>query len=410
MRQREYPTCIVTNRAAGGLRAGHPWLYESDLRQAPHSAQAGDIVDVLSPRGKYLGSGFFSPASKIRIRVFSQNANDTFDAAFWQRRVHYALVYRKAVLRRPEDFSACRLIFGEADQFPGLTVDRFCDVLVAQVSSVGMERYKDCIFSALVQELRAQGEEIHHLYERNDAAVRRAEGLEPRCGFWCGEGLTNGNGIVEIKENGIRYTIDYIIGQKTGFFLDQKYNRAAVAHLARGRRVLDCFTHTGAFALNAVRGGAEHVTAVDISADAMEQARYNAALNDMAEHMEFVTADVFAYLEQLQKDAKKGTYDFIILDPPAFTKSQGTVQSAFRGYLQINTAAMRLVRRGGLLASCSCSHFMTRENFEQMLREAAYDAGVHLRLIEQRAQAPDHPILFGVPQTEYLKFYLFQVV
>lgn len=409
MKKREYPVCIVTNRASGSVRAGHPWLSESDIRSMSAEVAPGDIVDVLNPRGKYLGSGFYNPISKIRVRIFSTNANDTFDDAFWERRVRYALSYRRSVLHAADDFACCRLIFGEADFFPGLTVDRFSDVLVAQIASVGTERIKDCIFRALVRQLRAQGQTIHCLYERNDAAVRRAEGLEPRCGFWTGEGLTNGNGIVTIPENGIQYAVDYIIGQKTGFFLDQKYNRLAVAALAKGRRVLDCFTHTGAFALNAVAGGAEHVTAVDISQDAMEQARQNALLNRMTEKIEFVTADVFAYLEK-QLQAGKGAFDFVILDPPAFTKSKSTVDSAARGYRQINTQAMRLLERGGYLASCSCSHFMTPDRFEQMLREAAYDAGVHLRLIEQRAQAPDHPVLFGAPQTEYLKFYLFQVV
>ena len=409
MKKREYPVCIVTNRASGSVRAGHPWLSESDIRSMSAEVAPGDIVDVLNPRGKYLGSGFYNPISKIRVRIFSTNANDTFDDAFWERRVRYALSYRRSVLYAADDFACCRLIFGEADFFPGLTVDRFSDVLVAQIASVGTERIKDCIFRALVRQLRAQGQTIHCLYERNDAAVRRAEGLEPRCGFWTGEGLTNGNGIVTITENGIQYAVDYIIGQKTGFFLDQKYNRLAVAALAKGRRVLDCFTHTGAFALNAVAGGAEHVTAVDISQDAMEQARQNALLNRMTEKIEFVTADVFAYLEK-QLQAGKGAFDFVILDPPAFTKSKSTVDSAERGYRQINTQAMRLLERGGYLASCSCSHFMTADRFEQMLREAAYDAGVHLRLIEQRAQAPDHPVLFGAPQTEYLKFYLFQVV
>ena len=409
MKKREYPVCIVTNRASGSVRAGHPWLSESDIRSMSAEVAPGDIVDVLNPRGKYLGSGFYNPISKIRVRIFSTNANDTFDDAFWERRVRYALSYRRSVLHAADDFACCRLIFGEADFFPGLTVDRFSDVLVAQIASVGTERIKDCIFRALVRQLRAQGQTIHCLYERNDAAVRRAEGLEPRCGFWTGEGLTNGNGIVTITENGIQYAVDYIIGQKTGFFLDQKYNRLAVAALAKGRRVLDCFTHTGAFALNAVAGGAEHVTAVDISQDAMEQARQNALLNRMTGKIEFVTADVFAYLEK-QLQAGKGAFDFVILDPPAFTKSKSTVDSAARGYRQINTQAMRLLERGGYLASCSCSHFMTPDRFEQMLHEAAYDAGVHLRLIEQRAQAPDHPVLFGAPQTEYLKFYLFQVV
>lgn len=411
MKTRNHPFCVVNDRTVGTVRAGHPWVFGTDVLSVSGEIENGDIVDVVSRRGnRYLGSGFYNANSKMRIRVFSNNASDTYDDTFWERRVRYAVAYRKTVLHTKEDFACTRLIFGDADRFPGLTVDRFGPVLVAQVLSLGMERIKNTVFSALVRVLREEGETVTSLYERNDVAVRELEGLEPRCGFWCGEGLEPGNGIVEITENGIRYTVDYITGQKTGFFLDQKYNRLAAARLAKGRRVLDCFTHTGAFALNCIAAGAAHVTAVDISEDAIRMTRENAELNGFSpDVIDYRADDVFRLLTELREAGRKD-YDYIILDPPAFTKSAETVDSAFRGYREINREAMRLLPRGGYLATCSCSHFMSAEQFERMLREAAYDAGVNLRQIECRRQAPDHPILFGVPQTEYLKFYLFQVV
>ena len=322
--------------------------------------------------------------------------------------MRYAIDYRRTVMPG-EDFSCCRLIFGEADGFPGLTIDRFGDVLVAQVLSLGMEKRKQVIFAAVVHTLREMGEKIRLLYERSDGALREKEGLEPFVGFFEMEDLlTEDEGKVEILENGIRYLIDYKDGQKTGFFLDQKYNRAAVARIAAGKTVLDCFTHTGAFALNAAKGGAKTGTAVDISAFALECAAENARRSGI-EGVEFVCADVFDHLKTL---AERGghPYDFIILDPPAFTKSRDTAKSAYRGYLEINRTAMQLLPRGGYLATCSCSHFMRDSYFKQMLNEAAAAAGVQLRQIEGRQQAPDHPILWNVPETDYLKFYVFQVV
>ncbi|MBR5981579.1 MAG: class I SAM-dependent rRNA methyltransferase, partial [Firmicutes bacterium] len=367
----------------------------------------GGLVDVVSLKGKYLGTGFLSESSKIRIRLISRNANDTFDEAFWRRRLSYAWNYRKTVMR--DDISACRVIFGEADQFPGLTVDRYGDILVTQTLSLGMEKLKDLIFPLLVKVLREDGQEISGIFERNAVAIRALEGLEENKGWYVlpGEEPPE-SAVTEIVENGIRYKVDVENGQKTGFFLDQKYNRLEVARLARGHRVLDCFTHTGSFAMNAVVGGAERATAVDVSASAIEMAKENAALNGMTDRMDFIVADVFDLLPKLEEEGSP--YDFIILDPPAFTKSRKTINNALRGYKEINKRAMHLLPRGGYLATCSCSHFADEEHFKAMLAEAAAEAGVSLRQIEGRKQSPDHPILWGVPETDYLKFFLFQVV
>ena len=405
--EREYARFTVSAKAERALRTGHPWVYGEEVTAVDGSYQPGDIVDVRSGKGRWLGSGFVNGHSKIRVRVISRNANDRFDEAFFRRRIRYALEYRKNVMG--SDFSACRLIFGEADQFPGLTVDRFGDILVAEVLSLGMDRRKGLLFRLLAEELTDMGETVSAIYERSDSPLRAKEGLENFVGFADIPGLRcDLNGHVTISENGILYDVDYFNGQKTGFFLDQKYNRLAAARLAPGKRVLDCFTHTGAFALNAAKAGAESVTAVDISADAVAQARHNAALNGLSDRMEFLQADVF----QLLTDAAKGPtrWDYIILDPPAFTKSSSTVDAAYRGYREINRRAMQLLPRGGYLATCSCSHFMPAPKFTEMLRDAASDASVSLRQIEARQQAPDHPILWGVPETDYLKFYLFQVV
>ena len=363
-------------------------------------------MDAVSEKGKYLGTGFVSRESKIRVRLISRNANDRFDEAFWQRRIQYAWDYRKTVMAG--DISCCRVIFGEADGFPGLTVDRFSNILVTQTLSVGMEKIKPMLLPLLVQVLRQDGQKIDGIFERNDVAIRELEGLEQNKG-WFDMGEPFPDTVTEICENGVYYRVDVENGQKTGFFLDQKYNRLAVARLAKGRRVLDCFTHTGSFALNAALGGAERVTAVDISASAIEMAKENARRNGLTDRMDFLVADVFDLLPELAAKGK-APYDFIILDPPAFTKSRKTVDSAQRGYKEINMRALRLLPRGGYFATASCSHFMPSEQFVRMLRSAALDAGVELRQIEARQQAPDHPILWNVPETDYLKFYLFQVV
>ena len=404
--ERNFPRCIITTKGTRWVEQGHPWIYEAEVLREEGECENGGLVDAVSEKGKYLGTGFLSRQSKIRVRLLSHNANDRFDEAFWRRRIQYAWDYRKTVMG--EDISCCRVIFGEADGFPGLTVDRFSNILVTQTLSIGMERIKGMLFPLLVQVLREDGQEIQGIYERNDVAIRALEGMEQGKG-WFPLGEPTPDTVTEICENGIYYRVDVENGQKTGFFLDQKYNRLAVGKLAKGRRVLDCFTHTGSFALNAALGGAEHVTAVDISASAIDMARANARRNGLEEKMDFLVADVFDLLPELAAKGK-APYDFIILDPPAFTKSRKTVESAQRGYKEINLRALKLLPRGGYFATASCSHFMPSEQFVRMLRSAALDAGVELRQIEARQQAPDHLILWNVPETDYLKFYLFQVV
>ena len=363
----------------------------------------------ISDKDRYLGTGFANDISKIRVRIVSRNANDRFDDAFWQRRVKYALDYRRTVMGET-DFSCCRLIFGDADEMPGLTVDRYSDVLVAQTLCYGMDQVKPVIFKALVDELKAMGVTIRGIYERNDVKVRELDGMEQYKGWYEADFLPEpGSVITTIEENGIRYDIDVENGQKTGFFLDQKYNRLAVAKIAAGKHVLDCFTHTGAFALNAAKGGAASVTAVDVSQEAVDMTTTNIQRNGLADIVTAKQANVFDLLTEMAEQ-KNRDYDFIILDPPAFTKSGHTVHNAIRGYKEINLKAMKLLPRGGYLATCSCSHFMRDDLFRQMLHDAAKDAGVHLRQIEGRQQSPDHPILWNVPETNYLKFYLFQVV
>lgn len=406
--QRPYPQITITPKGEAALVGGHPWVYEGEVTGLSGPVSDGQLVDVISRRGSWLGCGFFNSRSRIRVRVLSRNPNDRFDRAFWRRRIQYAWDYRKTVMG-PEDSRCCRVIFGEADGFPGLTVDRFESVLVAQVLCLGMELIKEELFSLLLEVLRSDGQDVVGVYERNDVAIRDLEGMEQGKGWHPVDGEKAPDfTAVDIEENGIRYTVDFENGQKTGFFLDQKYNRQAVAKLARGRTVLDCFTHTGSFALNAARGGAKHVTAVDVSEFAVACARENARRNGLSDVMECVAANVFDLLPQLEQQPKR--YDFIILDPPAFTKSRKTTQRAMTGYKEINYRAMRLLPRGGYLATCSCSHFATEELFLKMLRSAARDAGVQLRQIEARQQCCDHPILWGVEETNYLKFYLFQVV
>lgn len=406
--ERAYPRFTITAKGTRWVEGGHPWIYAQEIVSAPEGVENGALVDAVSEKGKYLGSGFFSRESKIRIRLLSRNANDRFDADFWRRRIRYAWDYRKTVMGA--DVSCCRVIFGEADGFPGLTVDRFESLLVTQTLSVGMERIKEMLFPLLVEVLAEDGVVIDGVFERNDAAIRALEGMEQGKGWFPLEGRdVPASAVTEICENGVYYRVDVENGQKTGFFLDQKYNRRAAAALAPGRRVLDCCTHTGAFALNCAQAGAEHVTAVDISKDAVELTRRNAALNNLSDRVDVQQADVFDLLTTLAQE-KKHPYDYIILDPPAFTKSGATVKNAYRGYKEINLKAMKLLPRGGYLATCSCSHFMTPNLFCQMLREAAADAAVSLRQIEDRRQSPDHPILWGVPETNYLKFFLFQVI
>ncbi|MDY5008714.1 class I SAM-dependent rRNA methyltransferase [Candidatus Allofournierella merdipullorum] len=406
--ERPYPAYTVTPKAEAAILKGHPWVYADEITAAPaQPPENGAVVDVLSSRGRYLGSGLLSEASKIRVRLLGRNANDRYDEAFWRRRIEYAWAYRKAIYPA-EDLQCCRVVFGEADGLPGLTVDRFGPILSVQILSYGMDRRKELLARLLAETLAADGEVIEGVFLRNDAALREKEGLSEGKGWLEVPGLVHPEKAETIiTENGVRYHVDVENGQKTGFFLDQKLNRRRVAQLAKGRRVLDCFTHTGSFALNAAFGGAGHVTAVDVSEAAVEMARANAVLNGLEGRMDFVCADVFDLLPGLEG---KCDYDFIILDPPAFTKSRKTAANAMRGYKEINYRAMKLLPRGGILATASCSHFATPVMFEAMLADAARDAGRQLRQIEARQQAPDHPILWNVEETNYLKFYLFQVV
>ena len=406
--ERPYPAYTVTPKAEAAILKGHPWVYADEITAAPDTApENGAVVDVLSRKGRYLGSGLLSEASKIRVRLLSRNANDRFDKDFWRRRIEYAWAYRKAIYP-VEDLQCCRVVFGEADSLPGVTVDRFGPILSVQILSYGMEKRKELLARLLVETLQADGQVIEGVFLRNDVALREKEGLSEGKGWLEVPGLVHPEKAETIiTENGVRYHVDVENGQKTGFFLDQKLNRRRVAQLAKGRRVLDCFTHTGSFALNAAFGGAEHVTAVDVSEAAVEMARANAVLNGLEGRMDFICADVFDLLPGLEG---KHDYDFIILDPPAFTKARKTAANAMRGYKEINYRAMKLLPRGGILATASCSHFATPAMFEKMLADAAQDAGRQLRQIEARQQAPDHPILWNVEETNYLKFYLFQVV
>ena len=404
--ERPYPFVTIDARGTKRAQEGHPWVFDNEITAQEGTPEDGALCDVRSPKGRYLGTGYYNSHSKIRVRLLSQNANDKFDQAFFARRAQYAWDYRKTVMG--PDVDSCRVIFGEADRFPGLTVDKFGDILVTQTLCLGTELRKDWIFPALVQAMEAGGQPIRGIYQRNDVKIRELEGLEQNKGWYplAGKPLPESTQ-TEIVENGIRYLVDFENGQKTGFFLDQKYNRLQVAKLARGKRVLDCFTHTGSFALNAAYGGAEHVTAVDVSQAAVDMARANAQRNGLEGRMDFVCTDVFELLPTLE-----GThnYDFIILDPPAFTKARKTAANAMRGYKEINYRAMKLLPRGGYLATASCSHFATEEMFIKMLKSAAADAGRQLRQIEVRQQAPDHPILWNVEETNYLKFFLFQVI
>lgn len=403
--KREYPAVIVTEKCRKRTAYGHPWIYDNEIiRSEP--VPDGELADVISEKNRYIGTGFFNSRSKIRVRIISRNPNDKFDGDFFRRRLNYAYSYRKNVMSR-EDMTACRLIFGEADGFTGLTVDRFGGLLSVQILSLGIEKRRDIILPALLDILKADGEEINGIFLRNDVNIRALEGMnEEKCWYFRNNGVSS---VTEITENGIRYSVDIENGQKTGFFLDQKYNRRAAAGIAAGKKVIDCCTHTGSFALNCAGAGAERVTAADISAAALDSARLNAKLNGLEDKISFVEGDVFDFLRERLENHDRSA-DFIILDPPAFTKSRKKVENASKGYTELNALAMRLLPRGGFLATASCSHFMTEELFEKALSEAAFSSGVSLRIIEKRRQAPDHPILLSVPETMYLKFYLLQII
>ena len=392
---------IVTLKKGEGrmLKSGGLWIFDNEIDKVEGTPEDGSLVEVRDFDGYGMGTGFYNSRSKIRVRMMSRKAGQVIDRDFLRMRVQNAWDYRKKTV----DTSSCRIIFGEADFLPGLVVDKFSDVLVVQSLALGIDRMKEEILSLLVEVLRADGVEIRGIYERSDAKVREQEGLPRQKGFIGAEFPTR----VQIVENGVRYEVDVEDGQKTGFFLDQKYNRLAIQRLCRDARVLDCFTHTGSFALNAGIAGASSVLGVDASQLAVDQARINAELNGLSDRVQFQCADVFDLLPELERQGEQ--FDVVILDPPAFAKSRASVKNATRGYRDINLRGMKLVRDGGYLATCSCSHFMTYELFTQTIAQAARSAHVRLRQVEYRTQAPDHPILWAADESYYLKFYIFQV-
>ena len=392
---------IVTLKKGEGrtLKAGGAWVYDNEIESILGSFENGDVVTVHDFDGYCMGCGYINTRSKITVRLLSRRKDAVIDEAFLEQRVRDAWEYRRQTI----DTSSCRVIFGEADFLPGIVVDKFSDVLVVESLALGIDRWKVTIVNALKKVMAEDGIHIRGVYERSDARVRRQEGMERVKGF-IGEPFDTK---VEILENGVRYMVDVEEGQKTGVFLDQKNNRAAIHPFCRGKKVLDCFTHTGSFALNAGIAGADSVLGVDVSQVAIEQAEENARLNHLEEKVRFQCADVFELLPELERAGEK--YDVVILDPPAFTKSRNSVKNAVKGYREINLRGLKLVRDGGFLVTCSCSHFMEPELFSKTLREAAAGAHKRLRQVEFRTQACDHPILWAADQTYYLKFYIFQV-
>lgn len=373
--------------------SGHPWVFRSDIERVEGDFTPGDVVSVMSSRGRFLAKAFYNPQSQIALRIMSLK-DEPIDRAFIFRRVHEAVAYRRSFA----DLRSCRMIFAESDRLPALIVDSFGDVLVLQCLALGMERFKQDVVDALVEELHPMG-----IWERNDVPVRRLEGLEQTTGLLYGQVPDR----VEMVENGVRFLVDVKEGQKTGFFLDQKENRAAIAPFVKGKTVLDCFTHTGSFALHAGHYGASDVTGVDISAYACEFAAENARLNHLEDRVHFVEANAFDLLAQQSRDGVK--YDVVILDPPAFTKTRSAIESATRGYKEINLRAMKMVRPGGYLITCSCSQHILPDAFMKIVLDAAHDARVYLRQVEYRTQGRDHPILPAAPETQYLKCGIFQV-
>ena len=392
-------TATLKKGEGRALKAGGQWIYDNEIDTVTGAYDNGAILAVHDFDGYFMGYGFINVNSKIRIRMLSRRQGTIITPAFLRERVQTAWDYRKDVI----DTSSCRLIFGEADWLPGLTVDKFEDVLVVESLALGMDALKMIVLNALRDVLAADGISIRGIYERSDAKVRSLEGMERYKGFLTEPFDTK----VQIVENGVKFIVDVEDGQKTGFFLDQKNNRAAIRRLCKGRKVLDCFTHTGSFGLNAACAGASSVLAVDASELGLAQAAENAKLNGVEDIISFRCADVFDLLPELENAGE--SYDVVILDPPAFTKSRQATKNAITGYREINIRGLHLVRNGGYLATCSCSHFMEQDLFTQTIREAARSAHKRLRQIEFRTQAPDHPILWGDSESYYLKFYIFQV-
>lgn len=395
----------ITLKKGGGrtLKAGGAWIYDNEIDSVTGDVADGELVHVHDFDGYYMGIGFINRKSKITVRMMSRVKGTQIDDAFIKMRVKNAIDYRMAVIKE-EDRSAFRVIFGEADWLPGIVIDKFADILVVQSLALGIDNFKLKIVEFAREILGEYGYNIRGVYERSDAKVRDLEGMPRIKGFIGDEFETK----VQIEENGVRYIVDVQDGQKTGFFLDQKYNRASIRPICKGARVLDCFTHTGSFALNAGMAGAREVTGVDASELAVKQAAENARLNGIDDIVKFECRDVFELLPELEKKGEK--FDVVILDPPAFTKSRESVKKAVRGYREINLRAMKLVKDGGFLATCSCSHFMEPELFTKTIGEAAHDVHKRLRQVEYRTQCSDHPILWAADESLYLKFYIFQVV
>lgn len=394
---------VILKKGEGRLlKKGGLWIYDNEIDRVELNGENGTIVDVLDFDGYFLGNGFINVNSKIRIRMLTRRSRIGEDISLdelIEKRVKDAWEYRKTVC----DTSSCRIIFGEADFLPGIVIDKFADILVVESLALGIDRLKEKILNEVKKILKNDDIHIRGIYERSDSKVRLEEGLQRYKGFIGDEFDTK----VLISENDVKYYVDVCDGQKTGFFLDQKYNRKAVAGICKDKEVLDCFTHTGSFALNAAKGGAAHVTAVDISQTGIDQARENAELNGLGNKIDFVVSDVFDYLPKVLNEGKK--YDVIILDPPAFTKSRDSVKNASKGYKEINLRAMKILKDGGYLATCSCSHFMTQELFLQAVSSAAKDAHKRIRQVEYRTQGPDHPVLWNSDTSFYLKFLILQV-
>lgn len=392
---------VVLKKGEGrSLKRGGLWIYDNEIASVTGTGENGCLVRVNDFDGYPMGVGFINDNSKIRVRMLSRNKDTEINEDFLRTRVRNAWEYRKKVV----DTSSCRLIFGEADFLPGLTVDKYEDILVVESLALGMDRMKKLVLDLLCDELNKDGVRIRGIYERSDARVRELEGMERVKGF-LSEPF---DPVVQITENGVKYEVDVANGQKTGFFLDQKYNRKAIQGLCKGATVLDCFTHTGSFALNAGYAGAAEVLGVDASELAIKQAERNAALNGLSDRVHFMVADVLDLLPKFAEEGRK--YDVVILDPPAFTKSREATKNAIKGYREINMKGLRLVKEGGYFATCSCSHFMTQELFTETIAQAAQSVHKRLRQVEFRTQAPDHPILWNSEESYYLKFYIFQVV
>lgn len=399
--KRNYPKVVISKEGEQWLDKGQMWMYRNNLESMDEDIENGALVDIETRQGRYLGTGFISKNSHITVRILSKDLNDTFDRKFFKQRIQFAYQFRKTL--EADNITNCRLIFGEADQLPGLTVDRYNDILVTQISSYGLEMIKDMIYKLLLEVLSEDGQDVKGIYERNDIKVRSKEGLPLEKGYWKNAQLPTKT---VINENGLKLNVDVENGQKTGYFLDQKSNRVLLRNMSHGKRVLDCFSHTGGFALNAAFGNASEVVAVDVSQTALDQGYANAKLNHLEDKITFVKDDVFDYLDKCEE----GRFDIIVLDPPAFTKSRRTIDHAYNGYKKINMKAMKLLGRGGYLITCSCSRFMETDNFEKMLRESAHEVGVTLKQVSVTQQNHDYPILWTMEETSYLKFYIFQII